>query len=129
MDWKTLSPYILPLLIAALLFRRVMRAQKPQTIRIERLWIFPLLLTVVTAMSLAREPAPNFLVLIAFMAAALIGAAIGWFRVHTLEFSLDAESGKVAARATQFGALLILALIVLRMGADMAFKQFGLSTG
>jgi hypothetical protein len=68
-------------------------------------------------------------VALVFVAAAAAGGAIGWFRVHTLEFSLDAESGKVSARATQLGALLIVALIGVRYLADYAIKAFGLSAG
>ena len=72
------------------------------------------LLLFVTVNSIWHEGFPGFLVVLVFTVAAGAGAAIGWFRVHTLEFSLDAESGKVSARATQFGALMIVGLIGLR---------------
>jgi hypothetical protein len=124
-----LSPLIAPLLVAALVLRRAMRAQKPRTVRTTRLWIFPGLLVFVTVMSLWHEGFPGVLVGLVFLAAAAAGAAIGWFRVHTLEFSLDAESGQVSARATQLGALLIVGLIGLRYLADYAIKTFGLSAG
>lgn len=129
MNWSSLSPYLVPLLVAALLLRRAMRAQKPTTVRTTRLWIFPILLLLVTASSLARDPDPGILLAVAFIIASAAGAAIGWFRVHTLEFSLDAESGKVSARATRLGALLIVGLIGLRYLADLAFKNLELSTG
>ena len=109
-----LSPLIAPLLVAALVLRRAMRAQKPRTVRTTRLWIFPGLLLFVTVMSLWHESFPGFVVPLVFIAAAGAGGAIGWFRVHTLEFSLDAESGKVSARATQLGALSIVGLIAIR---------------
>ena len=129
MDWHALSPYFVPLLIAALLLRRAMRAQKPRTVRMTRLWLFPILLLLVTAMSLAREPSPGILVVVAFVFAGLAGGAIGWYRVHTLEFSVDAESGKVSARATRLGALLIVGLIALRYLADLGMKKLGLTAG
>jgi hypothetical protein len=121
--------YIVPLVLAAIILRRAMRGQKPRTVRMQRLWIFPALLLLVTWMSLGREGFPGFLLTLVFMAVALAGGAIGWFRVHTLEFSLDKESGKVSARATQLGALLIVGLIGLRFLADYAIKQFGLNAG
>jgi hypothetical protein len=124
-----LAPYIVPLLVAAIILRRAMRAQKPRTVRMQRLWIFPALLLFVTLNSLWHEGFPGLLVIIVFCAAAAAGAAVGWFRVHTLEFSLDAESGKVSARATQLGALLIVGLIGLRYLAEFAIKQFGLNAG
>jgi len=124
-----LSPFIPPLLIAALVLRRAMRAQKPRTVRMTRLWIFPGLLAFVTLMSLWHEGFPGLLVALVFLVAAAGGGALGWFRVHTLEFSLDAESGQVSARATQLGALLIIGLIGLRYLADYAIKTFGLNAG
>jgi hypothetical protein len=124
-----LSPLIAPLLVAALVLRRAMRVQKPRTVRMTRLWIFPGLLVFVTLMSLWHEGIPGFLVALIFLAAVAAGGAIGWFRVHTLEFSLDAESGQVSARATQLGALLIVGLIGLRYLADYAIKTFGFSAG
>jgi hypothetical protein len=129
MDWHALSPYLFPLLIAALLLRRTLRAQKARTVRMTRLWLFPILLLLTTAMSLAKEPSPGILVVIAFVVACLAGGAIGWYRVHTLEFSLDTESGKVSARATRLGALLIVGLIALRYLADLAMRKLGLTTG
>ena len=125
----SLSPLIVPLLIAAIVWRRAMRAQKPKTVRTTRLWIFPGLLLFVTIMSLWHEGFPGFLVSLVFIAALAAGSAIGWFRVHTLEFSLDAESGKVSARATQLGSLLIVGLIAVRYLGDYAIKTFGLSAG
>ncbi|HLY06266.1 MAG TPA: hypothetical protein VKR31_11020 [Rhizomicrobium sp.] len=124
-----LSPFIVPLLIGALLLRRALRVQKPQTVRTTRMWIFPGLLLVVTVMSLWHEGFPGILVTLVFIAAAAAGAAIGWFRVHTLEFSLDAESGKVSARATQLGAVLIVGLIAIRYLGDYAIKAFGFTAG
>jgi hypothetical protein len=129
MDWNALSPYLIPLLIAAIVLRRVMRVQKARTIRIERLWIFPAILLASTMLSLGREHFPGILIFGAFLAAALLAGATGWFRFHTLEFSLDAESGAVSARATRLGALLVFGLIALRYGADLALKQLGLNAG
>jgi hypothetical protein len=126
MHWSAL---IVPLLVAAIVLRRALRAQKPRTVRTTRLWIFPGLLLLVTLTSLAHEGFPAPLVALVFIVAAAAGGAIGWFRVHTLEFSLDAESGKVSQRATQFGAFLILGLIGLRYLADYAIKAFGLNAG
>jgi hypothetical protein len=129
MEWKIFAPYIVPLLIAAIILRRVMRVQKARTIRLQRLWIFPALLLAVTAMSLGRESSAGLVVYAAFLAAGSIGGAIGWYRVHTLEFSVDAESGKVSARATRLGALLVFGLIALRYLADLALKKLGFTAG
>jgi len=129
MDWKIFGPYVVPLLVAAILLRRAMRAQKPRAVRMQRLWIFPAILVVATFLSLKREPPPGIGVMAAFLFACLAGGALGWFRVHTLEFMVDSESGAVSTRATRLGALLIVGLIALRYGADLAFKDLGLTAG
>jgi len=129
MDWNALSPYFIPLLVVAFLVRRAMREQKPKRVRFTRLWLFPAILLLVTWGSLSRESAPDFLLGALFLLVIAIGSAIGWYRVHTLEFSVDPESGKVSARATQLGALLIVGLIALRWGAEFALKKLGLNAG
>ena len=129
MDWHGLSPLIVPLLAAAILLRRAMREQKPKRVRFTRLWLFPALLLLVTIPSVLSGPQPGILASIIWVIAMVVGGLIGWYRVHTLEFTVDTESGKVSARATQFGALLIVGLIALRYGADFIIKKLGLGSG
>lgn len=129
MNWSALSPYLVPLLVGAILLRRAMRAQKAKRVRFATLWIFPVLLLVVTLSSVAREPAVGLGVVVAFVGAAAAGAAIGWYRVHTLEFSVDPEKQRITARANQWGALLVVGLIALRYLADIALKKLGFTDG
>lgn len=129
MNWNALSPYLVPLLVGAILLRRALRAQKPKRVRFATLWIFPVLLFLVTVSSLAREPAVGIGVVVAFIIAALAGGAIGWYRVHTLEFSVEAESGRILARANRWGAILVVGLIAVRYLSDVALKKLGLTAG
>lgn len=129
MNWNALSPYLVPLLVGALLLRRAMRAQKAKRVRLATLWIIPSLLLLVTLSSLARERAVGIGVATAFVAAAAAGAAIGWYRVHTLEFSVDPEKGRILARANQWGAAIVVGLIAVRYLADIALKKLGFTAG
>lgn len=129
MNWNALSPYLVPLLVGAILLRRAMRAQKAKRVRFATLWIFPSLLLVVALSSIAREPAVGIGVVLAFVGAAAAGAAIGWYRVHTLEFSVDPEKGRITARANKWGALLVVGLIAVRYLADIALKKLGFAAG
>ncbi len=129
MDWHALSPFVVPLIVAAILLRRAMREQKPKRVRFTRLWLFPALLLLVTIPSVLHGPQPGMLASIAWLLAMVAGGLVGWYRVHTLEFTVDAESGKVSARATQFGALLLVGLIALRYGAKFVIKKLGLGNG
>ncbi|MGH6887617.1 MAG: hypothetical protein ACREHF_00190 [Rhizomicrobium sp.] len=129
MNWHTLSPYLVPLLVAAIVLRRALRAQKAKRVRFATLWVFPALLLLVTAVSISREPAIGIGVVLAFAGAGAAGAAIGWYRVHTLEFSVDSETGRISARANRWGALLVVGLIALRYLADIALKKLGFTAG
>lgn len=114
MDWKQFAPYLVPVLIVVLLARRVMRAQEPRKVRPERLWITPALLLFAVASTFANSPVPPAFVIGALVVATAAGAAFGWYRVHTLEFSLDPESGAIMSKATPLGAIVLVALIVFR---------------
>jgi len=127
MHW--LSPLIVPLIVAAVLLRRALRPQKPKRVRFTLLWLLPALLLLVTISSVLSRPGPGILASIAWLMAMIGGGLLGWYRVHTLEFTVDSESGKVSARATQFGSILIVGLIALRYGADFIIKKLGLGDG
>jgi hypothetical protein len=129
MDWHILSPLFLPLLGVAFLLRRAMRDQKPKRVRFTLLWLFPGVLFIVTLSSVLNGSQPGILASFVWLVAMVLGGLVGWYRVHTLEFTLDKESGKVSARATQFGALLIVGLVVLRYGLEYIVKKLGLGRG
>jgi hypothetical protein len=132
MNWKELAPYFVPVLVLALLARRVMKAQKPRAVRPGRLWVFPAILLLATIVTLAKEPAPGLLAMGAFFLAAVAGGSLGWFRVHTLEFNADPETGAITSKATPLGAFLIVGLLLARYGikyieADMGVTGSGLA--
>ena len=120
MDWKQIGPYLLPLLVAAILARRMMRAQKPRTVRLGRLWLLPALLLFATWTTLAHEELPGIVSgivsVLVFVVATALGGLIGWFRVHTLEFTRDAGTGKITSRGSQLDVLFVVGLIAVRYG-------------
>jgi hypothetical protein len=125
MDWKQYAPYLVPLLVMGLLARRVMKAQQARPVKAGRLWIYPVILIVLTGMTLSREPAPTMLVILAFTLAAIAGGALGWFRVHTLEFSVDPETNTVHSKASPLGAILLVGLLLFRQGLNYVLKDVG----
>src|SRR5579863_527081 len=127
MSW--IGPYIIPLIVAAILVRRLIREQKPRTVRLGRLWLMPALLLLVTLASLNHEPTPGFVASAVFVLAVGLGGLIGWYRVHTLEFSRDEETGKITSRGSQFDALIVLGLIALRYGLDALLKNMSMAAG
>jgi membrane protein CcdC involved in cytochrome C biogenesis len=126
MDWKVVAPYVIPLLVVALLARRVMKSQRPSVVRVERLWIFPVILLVLVGLTLSRETTPSLVWIVAFALVAAAGGAFGWFRVHTLEFSLDPETGAVSSKSTAFGAILLVALLLFRYAIKYFLNDAGI---
>ena len=57
MNWQQLAPYLVPLLVIALIVRRALRA-KPQRVRPSRLWIGPVYLAVGMTLVLWLAHAP-----------------------------------------------------------------------
>jgi hypothetical protein len=116
MDWNHLLPYLAPVLVVALMARRLIR-NTPRKVKPWRLFILPviILLAVVATLSASPLPTPLPFWVIGFAAALAIGALAGFFTTHHQEFAIDNE-GEVTARATPIGTALIVALFALRFG-------------
>jgi hypothetical protein len=102
-----------------------MKAQKPRAVRPGRLWIFPAILLLATIVTLTKEPVPGLLAMAAFFLAAVAGGSLGWFRVHTLEFNADPETGAITSKATPLGAFLIVGLLLARYGIKYVEADVG----
>ena len=124
---KEFGPYLVALIVVALLARRVMKAQKARPVRMWRLWTLPAILLLATGSTLAKEPAPSLLVAIAFVLAAAGGGALGWYRVHTLEFTVDPETRAISSKATPFGAILLVGLLLFRYALKYLLNAEGVS--
>ena len=125
MNGKELAPYIVPLVAVALLGWRLVRAQRSRTIRPGRLWVLPAFLLTMTGLTLAKEPAPTLTVIAAFLLAAAAGGALGWFRVHTLEFSVDSETNAITSKSTPLGAVILVALLLFRYAIKYVLHDEG----
>jgi len=117
MSWKELAPYLIPVLVMALLARRVMKAQQPSAVRLWRLWLLPGVLLALTGVTLAHEP----------ILVSAGGASLGWFRVHTLEFTVDPETGTIFSKSTPVGAIILVALLMFRYAVKYVLAGEGIS--
>jgi len=116
--WKDYAPYIVPLLVVALIVRRSARARK---VRLRGMWISPVILTLMTAGALIAEPMPGLLAIGGFVVATLAGAGVGYLMARHLHLSIDAGTGEISSRATMIGTLLILGLFAARFGLKLVF--------
>jgi hypothetical protein len=117
MDWKHLLPYLGPVIVVVLLGRRLLR-NPPRKVRLWRLFIAPVIVSlgVIAVLSTSPVPTPLLYWVVGFAVALALGAAAGFLTTHHQEFSIDAESGQVTSRATPIGIALIFVLFALRYG-------------
>lgn len=104
-------PYLVMALAIIFMIRRNLRSRR---IRADTLWIFPVLLVAIAALSLAQHPPRDAVGIGAVVLAALAGAVAGWYRGKFTHISLDAETGVLTGKGSIVGLALILALYVGR---------------
>lgn len=114
------APYIVPLLIMAVIARRSGQARK---LRLGRMWVRPALFGLIALAALAAAPSPSLVVALAFVAVAVAGAGAGFLRARHLHLTVDPDTGELSSRATWVGTALILGLFALRFGLKLVFPE------
>ncbi len=105
--------FIAVLIMAAILWRRNSR---PRQLRIERLWIRPVLFAVIVSATLTATPFPFDPLSLAVLTLALvIGAGLGWQRGRFMQIDVHPETHDVTSRASPMGMIFILAVLALRI--------------
>ncbi|MGH6870530.1 MAG: hypothetical protein ACREHE_03395 [Rhizomicrobium sp.] len=127
-DWQHATPYIVPLLVVALLARRLIR-NPPRKVKVGRLFIQPVIALAATAATLAATPAPPLFWIVGYAIALGAGVGIGFLSAHHQEFALDSETGTITSRATPIGSILVVVLFAVRFGLKLVFPQLGGSPG
>lgn len=120
-DPQTLGPLIGIAVAAVFVGVRMARGTKARRLRIEYLWITPLLLVLVMGLML-WEQRPDGLEWAGVGVALALGAALGWQRGRLMAISVDPETNELNQRASPAALLLILVLVVVRIGARTAME-------
>lgn len=95
----------------------LLRNQKPRSLRIELLWIRPLIfMGLMAAAIIALPPAGAPLDIALLTVAAVIGAGIGWQRGRFIHIEVHPETHALTTRVSPLGLAFIVAIIALRMG-------------
>jgi len=118
--WKQFAPYVVPLLVLALILRR---AGRERTVKLGRLWVYPAILTLAAIATLASANVPSLLGLLGFAAALALGGGVGFLRSYHMQLSVNQETGNVTSKATPLGTILIAALFALRIGLKLMFPE------
>lgn len=102
---------MVPLVAIALVILRNSRARR---LRIETLWIMPVVILLLVGLSFSQQGLPSPLMLAVDIAALAIGALLGWWRARFTHISVDPATHQLTSRASPIGMLVILAIFALR---------------
>ena len=115
MHGAQLYRFIIP--VAVVLLVLVLRNNRPRKLRIELLWVRPVLFTAILLATLIAAPPPLTTLSLALMAGGLvIGCALGWQRGRFQRIQVDPETHALTTRASPIGMVFILALMMARLG-------------
>lgn len=114
---KELGPYILPLVVVAIMARRLMN-NKPRKVKVNRIFYFPAFVIIATVLTLwsAPLPTPWLLWIPVDLGAIVVGLTIGFLSAHHQEFAIDYDTGVITSKATPVGTIVVVALFAAKFG-------------
>ena len=120
--WQLLNP-ILPTLVMLAVLVWWQRRSKGARLRPRAMWIIPCVTTLALYTTLRQRP-PELSVLSVFGlgCALLAGGVSGWLRARHLHIRIDAASGRITTKATTFGLVLLVVLLLLRTVLHSIFE-------
>jgi len=104
-------PLVIMLLVFGLVVRRSLRGRR---IKVDTLWVIPVLLIAVAVSMIAQSPPHDPATIAALAVATLLGAGVGWQRGRLTRISRDPETGVLTSQASPAAVMLILGLFVAR---------------
>ncbi|THD77595.1 MAG: DUF1453 family protein [Phenylobacterium sp.] len=114
------ATYLIPLVVVGLIILRNSRARR---LRIETLWIAPVLILVLVGLALSQAGMPSPLAMALDLAALAAGALLGWWRARFTHISVDPQTHQLTSRASPVGMLIILGIFAIRYGVRIYAEQ------
>jgi hypothetical protein len=103
--------YLIPLVVIGIVILRNSRARR---LRIERLWISPSIIMLMTILAFSANPAPGPAGVALDVAAVAVGGLLGWWRGRASTFTIDPQTHVITSKVSPWGMLLILGIFALR---------------
>jgi hypothetical protein len=104
---------IVVILVMVFLVRRNLR---PRPLKIERLWIRPVIYAVITGATISASPFPTDAIsLLVFVLAMALGAGLGWQRGRLTHIEVEPETHALTTRASAIGVVLIVGLLGVKI--------------
>jgi hypothetical protein len=118
---QTFAPMVM---VAIVLLVLVLRNQRARPLRVELLWVRPVLLLALFGFGALREPvAPTPLNVTVLIVGAVVGAAVGWQRGRFMRIEVDRDTHAVTSKASIFGMVFIVGVLLLRVLAATAMRE------
>lgn len=105
--WTTL----IPLAVLALVLFRNARGRR---LRVERLWIAPVIVTLAAGLVLVNSPPGSLTGVLMDVAALAVGAALGWWRARTAVFTINPDTHEITSKVSVVGLLILAGIFALR---------------
>jgi len=112
---RTVMPYAIGIVVLVVVMAfRLRRMSQTRPLKVEWLWVTPVLLTVLTVVSLIPQP-PEGLGWAWLAGGLVVGGALGWYRGKMMHILVDPETHAINTKASPAAMIFIVALIVIRM--------------
>lgn len=105
------STVLFPLIAIGVVMLRGMRARR---LRVETLWIAPVLILVLVGLALSQEGTLTPVGIAFDLAGLAVGALLGWWRARFTKIAVNSETHELTRQASPVGMLVILGLFVVR---------------
>jgi hypothetical protein len=116
--------YGLLIALAVALAIILLRNRRPRPLRVERLWVRPVLFIAILATTVAAAPPPLTAPSLVLLATALAGGcALGWQRGRLMRIEVDPATHDLTSRASPSGLVFIAGLILARLWMRTAMAQ------
>jgi hypothetical protein len=112
-DPNKLLPFLLPALFLAIIVRRGLRER---SLKVDRLWVTPVVLLMVAGSALYANPPTTPLSYAVVAVALALGAAIGWWRGRLTRITVNPETEELTSRTSPIGVLVIAGIFLIRYG-------------
>lgn len=111
--WATLIPIVLAMGLV------ILRNSRARRLRIEAMWIAPVIIVALIGLALFGETARGGVLLTPLnvgldIAGLVIGAALGWWRARFTNITIDPATHELTSQASPLGMVVIMGILVLR---------------
>lgn len=93
----------------------VARSLRGSSLRIDRLWIMPVSIVVLTAIALSQRLSHSLPMYALYGSACCAGAALGWWRGQFTLVTVDPETHRLTSHTSPWGMIILLAVLAVRM--------------